>query len=550
MYITEIPNRNSPPAVLLRESYREGGKVKTRTLANLTHLSPQRLAALKKAFKGEFDEAETVSTSPPAIGEAFGGVFVLKQLSDQLGITKALGKSEEAKQVLLLVLARICHQGSRLSAVRWSKGQAIDDVLGLSDVNENELYAALDWVSKKQKQIEHSLYKNYIRQHGKPPMLVLYDVTSSYFEGEKNELSAYGYNRDKKKGKKQIVIGLLAAEDGEPLCVRVFEGNTSDPKTLYEQIRTLKENWNIKDVVLIGDKGMIKTPGKQAITQEGWHYITALSKPEIRKLLLNQRMQMSLFDEELYEIEMNGKRYVLRKNPIIRDRLRRERSKREAKLKKAVDARNEYVKAHQRAHPEKGLAKLQALAKTYRIDGYIDLTLEDGQVQFKKSDQSMESQFSLDGCYMIESTVPTSMMSTQDIEKCYRSLSQVEQDFRLIKTSSLEVRPIFLRKANRTKAHVFIAMLALKLLRALRSKMNKVYGTTQEDRYAPTIKEALEAMDTLRFLHYTVGDQLVTRLSKPNDNVRKILMALNIKLPKQKQRAKTNVGRRNARRKK
>ena len=262
MFIAHIPNRNSKPTILLRESYREGGKVKTRTLANLTKWPPERLAAMDRLCKGEFDGwagEDMVS------GEIFGVLFALKFLADQVGITRVLGAAPESKLNLFLILARIAHGGSRLSAVRWAGQHAVGDVLGLGEFDEDDLYAALDWLAGQQERIERELYQAHVARHGKPPALVLYDVTSSYFEGESNELAEYGYNRDGKKGKLQIVIGLLTAEDGDPLAVRVFEGNTADPSTVADQIKVLKEQFGIAEVVMVGDRGMIKAKGREAL---------------------------------------------------------------------------------------------------------------------------------------------------------------------------------------------------------------------------------------------------------------------------------------------
>ena len=281
MYITIVKNRNSNPTILLRESYRQDGKVKNRTLANLTKWDGLRIEALKKALKGQFDGIN----GTPAIGQTFGTIFILKQIATELGIISALGKSKNAILSLFLILARVAHQGSRLSPLRWSKNMAVKEVLGLDKFNENDLYKALDWIEEHQERIEKKLFKHYIKNNQKPPALVLYDVTSSYFEGDKNELAEFGYNRDKKQGKKQIVIGMLTDILGEPLAVRVFKGNTSDPSTIYEQIDLVKKNFGIEEVVFVGDKGMIKSKGKEAINQEKWNYITTLSKAEIESLI-------------------------------------------------------------------------------------------------------------------------------------------------------------------------------------------------------------------------------------------------------------------------
>ncbi len=301
MYIATVPNRNSPPALLLRESYRQDGKVRNRTLANLSHWPAARIEALRRLLRGEFDQAADFSLAPQ-LGPVFGLLFVLKQVAEALGIGAALGHSRLAKLGLFLVLARVAHQGSRLSAVRWAEDQAVAKVLGLGKFDEDDLYAALDDLAARQERIEKALFRRYVVGRGQPPRLFLYDVTSSYLEGGKNELGEYGYNRDGKRGKLQIVIGLLADEEGEPLAVRVFEGNRSDPTTVVDQIKILKEQFGVKELVFVGDRGMVKSKGKQALSDAGLRYITALTDPQIRRLLSQGTLQLSLFSEQVCEV--------------------------------------------------------------------------------------------------------------------------------------------------------------------------------------------------------------------------------------------------------
>jgi hypothetical protein len=307
MYIDVVPNRQSPPAILLRESYREGGKVKKRTLANLSHLDALRVEVLRRALRGDFDQltaAEAVS------GPVFAVLFVLKQVADQIGLSRALGRDHWAKLALFLVFARIAHGGSRLSACRWAENQAVEEVLGLKAFREEDLYETLDRLEQQQERIEQRLYQDYVERRGQAPLLFLYDLTSTYLEGEQNELAAFGYSRDGKRGKRQIVVGLLTDRQGEPLAVRVFSGNTADPSTLAEQIDLIRQRFRVQEVVFIGDGGMIKTPGKQALTEVGWRYITALSQPEIRNLLRRDVLQLGLFDEQVCQVEAGGVRYV------------------------------------------------------------------------------------------------------------------------------------------------------------------------------------------------------------------------------------------------
>ena len=307
MYIDVVPNRQSPPAILLRESYREHGKVKKRTLANLSKLPREVIEHIRQAMAVK----ETVC------GAIYGLLFVLRELARQCGVQEALGDSRMAKLVLFLVLSRIGHQGSRLSAVRWALDHAVQSVLGLSAFDEDDLYEALDWAASQQQAIEDRLYQNAVRRTGQTPALMLYDVTSSYLEGEQNELGAYGYNRDGKKGKPQIVIGLLTAKDGEPLSVEVFEGNTTDPQTLGSQVEKLTQRFHVKEVVLVGDQGMIKAQGKERLNQAHLRYITALTDPQIRKLIKQDVLQPDLFDEHVVEVHHQDKRLVLRCDPIL-----------------------------------------------------------------------------------------------------------------------------------------------------------------------------------------------------------------------------------------
>ncbi len=312
MYVATVPNRSSPPAILLRQSYRQGGQVKSRTLANLSHWNPARIEALRRALRGDFDHLP----AEPASGLIFGLLYALKQLAESLGLTAALGKTRLAKLALFLVLARVAHQGSRLSAVRWAEDHAVSEVLGLGCFDEDHLYAALDDLCARQEQIEQALYRQYLRRRSAPPTLFLYDVTSSYLEGQHNALGDYGYPRDGKRGKLQIVIGLLADGEGEPLAVRVFAGNTGDPVTVVDQIRILQSQFGVQELVFVGDRGMVKSKGKQALREAGLHYISAMTDPQIRRLLREGTLQMGLFSEEVCEVEADGLRYLLRKNEL------------------------------------------------------------------------------------------------------------------------------------------------------------------------------------------------------------------------------------------
>jgi len=528
MYIARVPNRKSRPAILLRESYREGGKVCTRTIANLTNWAPERIVAMERLVKGEFDDWSGEMTS----GEIFGVLFALKQLADQVGITRVLGSAVESKLNLFLILARIAHGGSRLSAVRWANQHTVADVLAVEGFDEDDLYAALDWLASQQERIERELYQTYVKEQGQPPVLVLYDVTSSYFEGECNELGQYGYNRDGKRGKQQIVIGLLTAEDGEPLAVRVFEGNTADPTTVASQITILKEQFGIAEVVMVGDRGRIKAKGKAALSAQGFRYITALTDTQIRTFLKEGVLQTDLFDTHLCEVEHDDKRLIVRRNETVRVREGRRREDKLTQLQAKVAERNAFVKNSRRASAAAGLATLKGWVKSHKLTPFVTLTLNERVIVCTLNEEAKAQDALLDGCYLLETDVPLTVMDAKTVDARYRDLQKVERNFRTVKTTFLEIRPIFLRKAERTKAHVFVAMLALKITRRFEAALQRTFGSTEDDPAAITPDNALVALGRLTYLYTTDRNgQRHTHLPRPDDQQAKILDAIGLSFP-------------------
>jgi transposase len=525
MYVDIVPNRSSPPAVLLRESYREKSKVKKRTLANLSKLSAELIERIRQVLAGP-----VVAAAETVCGAIYGVLCVLHAVARQCGIAHVLGSSRAGRLVLFLVLARIAHQGSRLSAVRWAQDHAVEAVLGLGRFDEDDLYDALDWLDTQQAQIEQRLYRDYLKRVGQPPTLVLYDVTSSYFEGENNELAEYGYNRDGKKGKKQIVIGLLTAPDGEPLSVEVFRGNTTDPQTMKAQIDKLVARFAIHEVVMVGDRGMIKAKGKEALKHADFRYITALTDPQIRKLIDQSAIQPDLFDEQVVEVVHEGKRLVLRCDPATQRKEHHRREDKLTQLKQRVVERNAFVSQSKRAKPEAGLKSLNAWARRYQLSGFIELTLVERTLELHIDEAAQQADALLDGCYCIESDVPADHLTSQQVHDRYKDLQQVEQNFRCLKTEWLEVRPIFLRKAERTRAHVFIALLSLKIVRQIEQRLHAAFGTTDTHAAADTLESALAALSRLSLQHYQLGDEQVVGLPRPDARQQSILSALKVTL--------------------
>jgi len=343
---------------LMRDSYREDGKVKHRTIANLSSCSEQEIAALKLALKykgnlstlGNLDEIEIKQ------GIRVGAVFSLKAISDRLGLSQALGFTEPGRLALWQVLSTLIGQGSRMKSVRLAESHAACDVLGLAAFNEDSLYNNLAWLSSKQESIEKRLFKQ--RYNNTPPQLFLYDVTSSYLEGVHNELAEFGYNRDGKKGKMQLVVGLLTGDDGTPVAVRVFKGNTPDRKTVPQQIRILAESFGVKAITLVGDRGMLKQPEIGMLDDSHFHYITAITKPQIRKLMREGVFQIDLFEEKLCEVMCDEVRYILRRNPQRVKEIAANREDRMQKVRELTEQQKQYLMNHPRAKIEVAVRKI------------------------------------------------------------------------------------------------------------------------------------------------------------------------------------------------
>jgi len=352
MYIdtaTYIRSGKTHKRYLLRESFWENGKVKKKTIASLCKLKQEEIDAIKLALKHKNNLQSLHDTKEATIlqGKSYGAILVLQKIAKEMGIIDALGNTDSGKMALWQVIGRTLFQGSRLSLIRAMEIHAAKDLFGVSeDLTANMLYSNLSWIEKNQEEIEKKLQKKHGVKENKN--LYLYDVTSSYLEGEHNELAEYGYNRDKKKGKKQIVIGLLTNSEGLPVAVRVFKGNTSDSKTVNDQIDILKNQFSVKRVVLVGDRAIFNKENKEELPKN-YSYITALKKMQIQTLIKNNILQFSLFDETLEEVENSEIRYILRCNPYRKKEIENVRSAKIEAIREKIEERNKYLKDHSKA---------------------------------------------------------------------------------------------------------------------------------------------------------------------------------------------------------
>ena len=517
-------NGKSYQSIYLRESYREGGHVRKRDIANLTHCDPKEIAAIELAlrFKDDLSALGSLDKIRLAQGLSVGAVWTAFEVARRLGIDQALGTGFDAQLALWQVLARVLEQGSRLSAVRLAQVHAACDVLGIHrGFDENDLYANLTWLSDHQEAIEKRLFVK--RRAQRKPELFLYDVTSSYLEGEDNAYGAYGYNRDGKKGKKQIVIGLLCDEQGAPVTTEVFCGNTQDPKTFASQVKKARERFGCERVTFVGDRGMIKSGQVEDLTQVGFHYITAITKPQIDTLIAGHLIQMELFAAEICEVEREGVRYVLRRNPIRAQQLAASRADKQATVERLRQDRNRYLDKHPRAKVATAEKALRAKIAKLKLAVWLEVRTEGRGLQLTVNQPGLEEASRLDGCYVIKTDLPASAASPQVVHDRYKELTLVEQAFRTCKTVHLETRPIYVRTAEHTRGHVLVVMLAY----LIRRELSHAWAALDL-----TVEEGLHQLQTLCSTEITIeGGGSCLRIPTPSCGAAALLQALNIHLP-------------------
>jgi transposase len=533
MYITQTaaPSKSGQPYIctLLRESYREGDRVKNRTLANLSHCKPQEIAALRLALEHKDNLAELGSIEESLRlqeGLSLGAIWTVHTVAKRLGIEKALGTERAGKLALWQVMARTLDQGSRLSAVRLAQTQAACDVLGLAQgFDENDLYDNLGWLEEHQAEIEQRLFKLRQKQKEKATELFLYDVTSSYLEGRCNALGDWGHNRDGKKGKKQVVVGLLCDEGGEPVSVEVFPGNTSDLKTFASQIAKVAGPFGCRRVTMVGDRGMIKSAQIEQLHQrEGFYYITSLTKPQIETLLQGGVVQMAWFDERICEVESEGVRYVLRRNPQRVEDLKHNREEKRASLARLLEKKNRYLAEHRRAKVQVAQREVAAKIVQLKVGGWLKVQATGRELGLEDDGEALAEESRLDGCYVVKSDLPKPYADAQTLHDRYKDLALVEQAFRTSKTVHLEMRPWHVRNESSTRGHALVVMLAYLIVRHLRQAWAEL---------DVTVEEGLAQLTTLCATQILVkGEVRCNQIPTPRDLSQKLLRAADIHLPR------------------
>ncbi len=527
MFVEEVKSKQNGKiykTCLIRETFRENGKVNHRTIANISRCSTKEIKAIKLAlhYKDDIESLTSITESfQLEQGNSVGAVWLLYDIAKQLGVSQALGTSREAKLALWQVIARVIDQGSRLSAVRLAQTHAACDILNLEAFNEDDLYCNLDWLCENQHKIENRLFR---KRYSQTPQLFLYDVTSTYLEGVKNVLAAFGYNRDKKKGKLQLVVGLLCDELGVPLSIEVFEGNTQVPQTFAPQIKKVAQRFGGQEVTFVGDRGMIKSKQIEALFDETFHYITAITKPQIEKLLKAEVFEMGLFDEEIAEVFTDdGLRFILRRNPLRAQQVQSTRENKLRSVRKRFTKKIQYLQDHSRAHPKTAKKEISGYIEKLGLANWVTIRYRKRVLILDTDEDELAEISKLDGCYVLKTDLTKEKADKEIIHDRYKDLKLVEWAFRTEKTFHLEIRPVNVRKEKRTRGHVFVVMLAYILVQELTKRWRDIDKTVEEG-----IKELSQLC-----AHKVIIDGCfrLNKVPKPRLSSRKLLQTAGVRIP-------------------
>ena len=464
MYIEIVPNRNSRPAILLREGWREGKKVCKRTLANLTDWPAQKVDALRRVLKEETlvspDEAFSIERSLP-----HGHVELILEAVKRIGLDNVISakRTRDRDLVLAMIIERLIHPCSKLATTRLWHSTTLAEQLEVGDADEDELYAAMDWLLARQSRIEKKLAKRHLSEGCQ----VLYDVSSSYYEGHTCPLVRPGHSRDKKRGKPIVVYGVLTDAQGCPLAVEVYPGNTGDPTTVPDQVNTLKQRFELDRVVLVGDRGMLtQTQIDELKRHPGVGWISALRSEKVRKLFDQKYLQLSLFDQqnlaEIHSPDFPDERLIACFNPLLAEERKRKRRELLEVTEQALEKISKEVKRRTKtplSAAEIG-TKVGKIINRFKMGKHFELSITDGHFSYVRRTEAIEREAEVDGLYVIRTSESQHALSAEDAVRSYKNLAQVERVFRTFKGLDIRIRPIHHRTEERVRAHIFICLLA------------------------------------------------------------------------------------------
>lgn len=516
-------------SILLRQTYREDGKVKHRTLANLSALPEHVIDLIRRALKGEAfisaSEAFRITAS-----RSHGAVWAVLSTVRKIGLDKLLGGDELWRSIVIgMIVARLVEPGSKRFTRSYWQQTTLPSLLSLPEtLSVNDLYDAMDTLLQRQPAIEKKLAKRHLEEGA----LVLYDLSSSYLEGTHCPLAEFGYSRDKKRGKMQFTYGLLTNKDGCPIAIEVFPGNCSDGTTLKEQITRLRKQYGLRRVVLVGDRGMITKTRIPELKEAGYDWITALRASDIQRLYADEAFQLSLFDErDLAEIEhpsFPGERLVVCRNPLMTEERRRNREDLLQATERELEKIRVRVETGTLVSADRiGLAVGKVIDK-YKMAKHFILEISDGAFRYRRDEARIEQEAQLDGIYVVRTAVPREEMSADEVVETYKGLQQVEQAFRNMKSMQLELRPVFHRLATRVRSHVFLCMLAyyvqwhmMRALRGLKESGDSAYGS---------FRMMMERLKSLQQNTVECAGQKFEQITQPDEYQKKILDALGVRL--------------------
>ena len=464
MYVETVPNRNSPPAILLREGRREGKKVHKRTLANLTHWPKDKIERLRRVLKNEPlvhpDQLFLIERSLP-----HGHVEILLEVVRKLKLPSLIDPrpSPQRDRVLAMILQRLLYPASKLATTRLWHTTTLGEELSLEDTDEDDLYEAMDWLLKRQDRIERKLAKRHLAE-GDP---VLYDVSSSYYEGRTCPLMQFGHNRDGKRDRPIVVYGVLADGMGRPLAVQAYAGNTGDPTTVPDQVEKVRDRFGLKRVVLVGDRGLLtETQINHLKRHPGLGWISALRHHQIRRLVESEAVQLSLFDErhlaEVRSPDYPGERLIVCHNPLLADH---RRQKREALLRATEEAlagiaRQVARRTRTPLSATEIAEKVGRVKNRYKLAKHFRTEIADGSFHYERRTEAITREAQLDGFYLLRTSEAADRLPTAAVVRRYKDLTRVERAFRSLKTVDLHIRPIRHRVETRVRAHLFLCLLA------------------------------------------------------------------------------------------
>ena len=524
-------------STLIRESYRENGKIKTRTICNLTNLDPELVLMIEnhlKGKKGKFNLSELELGS----SVEYGGSFVLKQFASQIGLDKIISatKSQWREDILAIITGRILYQGSKLNLVNKYKDSVLWELAGHEpklrpDVKKN-CYQAMDMLMQRKGRIDVKIAKKHLSDG----CIVLYDMTNTWLEGEyaNSNIISYGKAKGGKRGYKQVSIGLLTDKNGCPVAVEVFKGSTSDQTTVLDQIKNISQKYGISNAIFVGDRGMLTQKRIEDIQKTDFKIITAMTHKEMRSLFDKENWQLDLFDEmnitEVIDAENPEMRYMLCKNEC---EMVKERNTRKALINKVSGLLAKKVLVKRKRDPLKVAASVGRIFEKYRIEKFFNWSVDDrGELDWSLKEELIAKEAELDGCYVIKTDAPKEVLEKEEVVMCYRGLQKVEQAFRNMKTVALELRPLYHKSDKRIESHIFIVMLAYYIQWHMMQKLRPLFtedGVGNNKRW--TFQTIIERLKSIRKTECLISGVVVkNEISKPDKEQLKILNLLGVKL--------------------